>query len=97
MTFKTLAQRQQEAFKAPFELPLDEDGTKIVVEQPSANQMIAVDQVLDGMEKFKILVGETTYERLLEATGPLPWGVLEGIMNDIRDHFDLGKSSESSI
>ncbi|MBX6386108.1 MAG: hypothetical protein IRZ07_24570 [Microbispora sp.] len=85
----TLARYRNEAVKAPFELDLD-DGRTITIPQPTVDEVLEITGLTDVRAQLKILAKDQ-FDELLTAIGDLPASALQVLMEDLMQHFGLGK------
>ncbi|WP_289008953.1 hypothetical protein [uncultured Thermomonospora sp.] len=88
-----LTRYRKEALKPDFELVLD-DGDPIVIKCPTVEEVLDLSEMTDARSQLQVLAKDN-YDRLVEAIGGEPGGVINRIMEDIMEHFGLGKSSRS--
>jgi hypothetical protein len=84
-----LARYINEATSKPFELIVD-DKRSIVIEQPSSQDVLMIDQAENTEEAFRVMVGDK-FDEVMKAIGDTPGRVLKLVIDDIRDHFKLGE------
>lgn len=88
-----LARYRKEALKPDFELILDADDS-ILLKAPTVEELLDLSEMTDVRSQLQVLAkGE--YDKLMEILGGEPAGVLNQLMEDVMEHFGLGKSSTS--
>lgn len=86
----SLDRYRSEAKGEPFVLEVDEDR-KIVIERPSGDVMMDVEEARTSREILMLLCGDKADE-FLEVVGPEDFEVMQSISEDMQEHFGMGES-----